>query len=153
MSALPVIRTVAVVCTGNTCRSPMAEQVFRHHVPGVEFASAGVMPADLHGPAHPQAVRALRAAGYATTPAHVCRGLSDRVIYADLVLVAEHHHRRVFTRLGRPESRVLMVSEFDPRSRGEDVADPFGAPDDAFAAVVSLLERCVPDLRSAVADG
>jgi len=44
------------VCTGNTCRSPMAERMARHFYPGHEWESAGVMP---QGGIHPMSARVL----------------------------------------------------------------------------------------------
>lgn len=41
------MKRVLVVCTGNSCRSQMAESIFRSVRPHLEVVSAGVKPADL----------------------------------------------------------------------------------------------------------
>ena len=54
---------VLVVCTGNTCRSPMGAGLLTEMLAGeIEVVSAGIMAAEGH-PATPEAVTACAAAG------------------------------------------------------------------------------------------
>lgn len=53
-------KSVLVLCTGNSCRSQMAEGFLRSFDPELEVASAGTVPS---GAVHPLAVRVMREAG------------------------------------------------------------------------------------------
>ena len=54
---------ILFVCTGNTCRSPMAERLARQLYPGHHWESAGVLPSGL---LHPVAAKVLRERGAET---------------------------------------------------------------------------------------
>jgi protein-tyrosine phosphatase len=94
---------VLVVCTGNICRSPIAEGFLRHllterGVDGVVVESAGVSGWEDSG-AVPEAVEALHELGLDIT-AHRARRLSRAQIEsADLVLALAGEHRAVIVRL------------------------------------------------------
>ncbi|MYG73474.1 MAG: hypothetical protein F4197_13495 [Acidimicrobiia bacterium] len=77
---------VLFVCTGNICRSPMAEVLFAHLAPEVEVGSAGTM--DWSGqPAHEYAVAAMAERGLDLS-AHRSRRLSEYLVdESDLIVV------------------------------------------------------------------
>src|SRR3954453_20785660 len=89
-AAFPVL----LVCSGNICRSRMAEVVFRARVPGsaVEFGSAGTI-AKPGVPMTEEAVATARSLG-GEPDGNVSRRLSrDLVVEAGLVLTASREHR------------------------------------------------------------
>lgn len=51
---------ILVLCTGNSCRSQMAEGFIRHFLPEAEVFSAGTKPAEM---VHPKATEVMREAG------------------------------------------------------------------------------------------
>lgn len=96
------IPTVVFVCTGNICRSPMAEAIARTHAlsEGVRarFTSAGVSDEEHGNPIDPRAVRQLRSAGYTTAP-HVAHRITDaELAEAHLIIGLEEHHVRALRR-------------------------------------------------------
>lgn len=171
---------VCFVCTGNICRSPIAERLFRARVNGaaqVAAASAGV--AGLVG--HPMdalSALALRELG-GDPDGHVGRELTEQLIgEADLILTAGTAHRSAIVRLDPPVFRwTFTLREFgrlgaglDPlpntatpdllRVRVAHVASRRGtaepvAPDaddiaDPFGAPVDVARRCAQQVARAV---
>ncbi len=82
---------VLFVCTGNICRSPMAEVLFAHLAPDVEVGSAGTM--DWSGqPAHEYAIAAMAERGLDLS-AHRSRRLSEYLVdESDLIVAMTRNH-------------------------------------------------------------
>ncbi len=127
---------VLFVCTGNTCRSPMAEALFRDMVAkqlgcrpdeidsqGVVVASAGIA-AWAGGRASGNAVEAMEERGIDLT-SHSSQPLSDELVQqADLIWTMTNSHRAAITsQFPEAAARVAVLS---PDRR--DVLDPIGGP-------------------------
>jgi protein-tyrosine phosphatase len=95
--------SILIVCTGNICRSPMAEGLLRHHllargVGDVRVASAGVSGWD-GSPASAEGVEALSERGVDIS-SHLARRLGRRMIdSADLVVAMAAEHREGVARM------------------------------------------------------
>ncbi len=134
---------VLFVCTGNTCRSAMAEAIARVAASGrpaslVTFASAGTSAWD-GAPASDGAllVGIERKLDLNT---HRSRALTREIVAnADLVLGMSPHHVERATLLGG-EGRAFLLSEYaDGASGGEPVEDPFGGDLDRYRATADQL--------------
>ena len=155
---------ICFVCTGNICRSPTAEVVFRQLLSDAGLAQHAIVRSAGTGPWHaghdmdPRARQALFARGY--TPAqHVARQFlaSDFGRY-DLVLAIDSGH---LARLGRmaltagdPAEAVASLSllrSYDPVavSAGElDVPGPYYDDERGFDLVLDQVERACAGLLS-----
>jgi protein-tyrosine phosphatase len=143
-----VIRVVTV-CTGNICRSPMAEQVLRAAfddagVGGeVELSSVGIGPWHVGEPMDRRAAATLSAHGYGTD--HVARQVDDDVVGADLLLAATADHARDLRRAGADPGRVRLLRSFDPAAPdGAEVPDPYYGGDEGFDEVLAMIEAAAP---------
>ncbi|MBO0610144.1 low molecular weight phosphotyrosine protein phosphatase [Myceligenerans salitolerans] len=142
------------VCTGNICRSPMAEIVLRDRFEAagldVVVDSTGVSDEERGNPIDHRARAALVARGYPAGEGHVARQATGPDVGSrDLVLAMTGEHARRLRAL-RPDVDVRLYRSFDPAaatlpSRMLDIADPwYGGPAD--------FEECLDQIEAA-ADG
>jgi protein-tyrosine phosphatase len=143
--------SVLVVCTGNICRSPMAEHVFRQAFDeaglgdAVTVSSAGTGDWHVGQGAHEPAGRVLTAAGYPCE--HVARQVTPQMVDdADLVLAADRGHLRVLRGMAADPSRVRLLRSFDPQAEDDEVPDPYGHPDEQYRQVLAMLQDAAPGL-------
>ncbi len=139
------------VCTGNICRSPMAEIVFADALRReglanrVRVSSAGTGGWHVGSPADPRTAEALRRAGY--TCEHVAAQLSAQHLSADLLVALDRGHLAALRRLVRDPQRVVLLRTFD-RAAGLalDVPDPYYGGAHGFDDVLSMVRAAVPGL-------
>lgn len=139
---------VLMVCSGNICRSPMAEGLLRTRF---QRRGAGtVASAGLHAlvgrPADPLAVKLLAERGVDLSE-HRARQLTpDLLVEFDLVLVMEDAQRRALEALSRAaRGRVHLLGRFG----GFEVPDPYRRPRAAFEEACALIERGLDDFERA----
>lgn len=146
------------VCSGNTCRSPMAEAITRGLLrergwTHVDVASAGT-GAISGAAASPEAVEVAREHGL-QLDTHASQPLTSELIaWADLVLVMGTSHIHAVRELGGGEKVSLVTAFVEGEGYAQPVADPFGGDQEHYreafeqieAAVGGLLDRLEPIL-------
>ncbi|GAB05646.1 low molecular weight phosphotyrosine protein phosphatase [Gordonia amarae] len=142
---------ICFVCTGNICRSAMAQNIFRSALAGagldrrVRVTSCGTSGFHTGEPADNRARTELLANGYPDD--HVAAQLSPEHYDADLFVAADHGHVRDLERK-RLGDRVRLLRSFDPSvGPGDlDLSDPYyGTPED-FAETRIQIEAAIPGL-------
>ncbi|MFD7874583.1 low molecular weight protein-tyrosine-phosphatase, partial [Streptomyces sp. NPDC059766] len=124
---------VCFVCTGNICRSPMAESVFRAHVARaglddrVEVDSAGTGGWHEGAGADPRTVAVLEDGGYGSD--HTARRFrASWFSRLDLVIALDQGHLQELRRLAPTEEdarKVRLLRSYDPAAGDDlDVAVP-----------------------------
>jgi protein-tyrosine phosphatase len=145
---------VTFVCSGNICRSPMAEKMFAHQLSqrgladAVRVTSAGTGGWHIGAGADDRAVRVLRGGGYPT--AHRAAKVDDDHLSADLVVALGRNHLRILADLGVDADRLRMLRSFDPRSGAHalDVEDPYYGDDGDFQEVFTVIDASLPGLHA-----
>lgn len=149
---------VTFICSGNICRSPMAEKMFAHQIAErgladvVRVSSAGTGHWHEGEPADRRATQTLRGHGYPS--AHRATQLGDDHLGADLVIALGRDHQRMLAHLGVPTERLRMLRSFDPRSGAHvpDVDDPYYGTLDDFEDVFTVIDAALPGLHGWVDD-
>jgi protein-tyrosine phosphatase len=144
---------IVLVCTGNTCRSPMAEALLKHRLAdrlgckaidledrGIVVTSAGISAAP-GGRAAAEAIATLHDRGI-DLASHESQPLSDRVVrFADVILTMTRGHREaILEQWPEAEPRVKLIS----RGRG-DVPDPIGGPLEQYRRCADQLDAYLQD--------
>jgi protein-tyrosine phosphatase len=141
-------RMILFVCTGNTCRSPMAERICenliaeRFHCPlyqleehGVVVLSAGVS-VGYSASANPHAIEVLRRKGLDLMD-HRSQQLNETHIrFADHIFAMTRVHRETILSLWPSADMRLNVLRTD----GGDIADPFGGSEHVYTACARQIE-------------
>ena len=144
------MRTILFVCTGNTCRSPLAEGIARDlvaagRVEGLKpsetlFASAGISAAEGMPPSSETAdILSHRGIENGSRSIQLTR---EMVREADLVLVMTAAHlEAVQRRFDLSSDDLSRVHLLDP---GRDVDDPIGMGPDVYRRTAELFEHAIP---------
>lgn len=148
--------SVLLVCLGNICRSPTAEEIFRQQAAiaglNIKVDSAGTGDwhighapderAQRHAKAHGYKINKLVARQVSVDDFHNfdlilamdTQNLSDLQVIKDSITNDEQNDN------SNKLARLALFSEEDPTYSGDDVPDPYQGDDDAFEEVIERIE-------------
>ncbi|MBF0373160.1 MAG: low molecular weight phosphotyrosine protein phosphatase [Alphaproteobacteria bacterium] len=138
---------VLFVCTGNICRSPSAEGVFRallkaEGLTGIETDSAGTHGYHIGEPPDPRSCQAALARGVDLRPLRARQVEARDFRDFDLVVAMDRGHLAHLEKLCPPAERhrLALFMTFAPGHGTRDVPDPYYGAGDGFERVLDLIE-------------
>lgn len=142
---------ILFVCTGNTCRSPMAEAIAKSIFPQDEYhiMSAGLSAGE-NKPASKNAVLAAEKLGFNLNE-HKATQLTQNLIQeADIVLAMTAGHKQAMANicnsLGTP---VFTLAEYAGHGN-EDVMDPYGCDLEIYEKCILILKKYITEIADII---
>ncbi|RMD96489.1 MAG: low molecular weight protein arginine phosphatase [Deltaproteobacteria bacterium] len=148
---------ILIVCSGNLCRSPMAEGILKKRLreaglSHLEVASAGTIAWPGRPPAEQAVLVAREKAGIDLSPLRSTTLTPELIERSRFVVVMERYHAEEVRRLSPdfPEERLILLGRF--ASPPGDIFDPYLGPIEGYRRCFDELSRCLEAFLEAYRD-
>ncbi len=153
------MKTILFICTGNICRSPMAEGIFRHILKGrrrdIQVMSAGIGAMEGQPPS-PHAVQAVRELGIDISKQRSRQLTADLVQEADYIFGMTHSHvDTIFLLYPQAAEKTFLLREFDDTLDifEKDISDPIGGSYEVYLNCRDQIEQGIASLMRFIDQG
>lgn len=152
------VTRVLFVCTGNICRSPTAEGVFRAFVERaglakrIEVDSAGTHSYHIGDAPDPRAIAHARRRGYDLSTLRARQVKAADFERFDLILACDRGHHGLLRRLAEKaqHGRIAMFLDYAPELGLTEIPDPYYGGPEGFEHVLDIVERASEGLLAAL---
>lgn len=152
-------RNILFVCTGNNCRSPIAEAMFKDMLAkdpvlskaGIKVSSAGIKTSDLYSTTE-ETIAVMKERGL-SIESHSSRPITPKLLdNSDLILTMEHRQRlTILARYPQLEDRTFLLSEYAGGS--DEIYDPVGGSIELYRAYIQKLEAYLKAILARLKEG
>ena len=152
------MKTILFVCTGNVCRSPMAEGIFRQVMKGrrdIQVMSAGIGAMEGQPPS-PYAVEAVKQLGIDISKQRSRMLTAELVNQADYIFGMTHSHvDTVFLLYPKASEKTFLLREFDDTLDvfEKDISDPIGGSLNVYLNCRDQIEQGIATLLRFIDQG
>ena len=136
---------ICFVCSGNTCRSPMAAAVLNHLGKGAYICSSAGLCAVAGDVISPNSVRALTLAGIESTPEnnykeHRARETSDELLerFDTIVAISRSHMINLICSYPHLADKITVMSR--------DIPDPFMCGEQTYVKCLETITECLKEM-------
>lgn len=146
---------IVFVCTGNICRSPMAEYLFRDRLETSTpwtVQSAGVA-APIGAPASAAGLIAMREKNIDMT-SHKSQALTPKLIddAALIVVMTAGHKHAILDAVPRARSKVFTLGALSGMEEGGDIPDPIGLPLEVYIETRDAIDAALPGVHARLSE-
>jgi glycine hydroxymethyltransferase len=156
LRVLMALKNILFVCTGNVCRSPMAEGLFRQMVANradIRVRSAGVSTF----PGQPPSPHAIEVLADLRIDISKLRSLplSDELVRAASCIIAmtQSHMESIHYLFPEAAEKTFLLREFEDYAPSLDVSDPIGLGREAYEVTRDIIRRALPGILKFIDSG